>query len=159
MLLVCPLAANAEKPTQVTVVNPVVPVEVSNADPIPVSISGSDEAFQVGTVPTGFSGSIGSADLTTVPADKVLVVEYVSAWINVPEASGLLAVYLAGAGSDSAQLMCQPIGENSLNHIFSCGGPTKYSLQPGSTLQFGVQTFSSSGGVFKVLVSGHLEAQ
>ena len=96
MLVIASNTANAEKPTPVTVVNPVVPVEVSNADPIPVSISGSGQAFQVGTVPTGFSGSSGFADLATVPADKVLVVEYVSAWINAAEAGGLLSVSLTG---------------------------------------------------------------
>jgi hypothetical protein len=44
VLLIAPLAANADKPTPVTVVNPVVPVEISNSDPIPVSVSGPSAA-------------------------------------------------------------------------------------------------------------------
>ena len=49
VLLVGPFAANAEKPSQVTIVDPVVPVEVLNSDPIPVTVLSlpPEERYQI----------------------------------------------------------------------------------------------------------------
>jgi hypothetical protein len=68
VLLIVSLAANADKPAPVVVTNPVLPVEVSNADPIPVTIAGSSGSqlfatlaqpqcdFLIGVVEDGHDG-------------------------------------------------------------------------------------------------------
>jgi hypothetical protein len=91
-----PLAAYAQVKPTVTVVNStsnpvntritnaVVPVEISNADPIPVAaqdVEGSRQIFAK-TISVNLGGSNGtcnSSDVLAVPAGKRMVIEYVSA--------------------------------------------------------------------------------
>ena len=69
-------------PVNTLITNPVVPVEVSNADPIPVSL-GEAETVQVNCQANTTAGELGAAcSVFTVPAGKRLVVDHVS--LNLP---------------------------------------------------------------------------
>jgi hypothetical protein len=147
------------EPVRVEVTNAVVPVEVSNADPVLVRDAdrSTTEPFQAGTTPSSFSGGSANATLVTVPAGKVLVVEYVSAWINAGAAGGLLATTLrrSSGGSQVAQIVCHPQGQNSLNYIFACAGQTLIRFGPGESVLFTVETMSSTTGFYQVFIAGH----
>jgi hypothetical protein len=54
-------------------------------------------------------------------------------------------------------LPCSPIGQNPLNFVYACVGPTLQYVSPGETLTFSVETFASAGGFFRVFVSGYYE--
>jgi hypothetical protein len=79
-------ASAAEKPLPVTVENPVLPVEVRNADPIAVKVEGN-------SVQTPYSHDVASGDSTctvsscfirfpAVPVGKMLVINHVSAYVR-----------------------------------------------------------------------------
>lgn len=136
-------------------------VTVNNTATAPVPTRDVDrvvrEAFQVGVIPTSFSGSSATRDLVTVPAGKRLVVEYASAWINAGGAGGLLAVSIYTGSQAVNDLPCTPQGQNALNFVYACGALTKQYVNAGETLRFSVETFANSGGFFRVLVSGYYE--
>jgi hypothetical protein len=152
------LAAPPNRTVDVNVTNPVLPVEVSNADPVPVRDvdAAAREPFQTQTVTTSFNSSSSSADIVTVPAGKRLVVEHVSAWVNSTDDSGLASVTI-GSGSQFDQLPCFRTGQtgNGLNHFYSCSMQTRYYVGPGETLSFFVSTASSDGGFHRSFVSGY----
>jgi hypothetical protein len=170
-----PADAQGRPPTPVTIVAPVpVPVtgsvtlggegavKVTNPADEPVPVRDIDriprERFQVSTVPASFSGSIGSTAVVTVPADRRLVIEHASAWINSGGAGGLLGVNLSSGTPLVVNLLpCSAIGQNALNFVYACVGPTLHYVSPGETLTFSVETFASSGGFFRVFVSGYYE--
>jgi hypothetical protein len=99
-------AALAEKPTLVEVTNPVLSVEVSNADPVAVSVAPPAEKYQrsVGNRlwdPTTATTSIIQVTDLHIPSDKVLVVEYVSADVYVnPGEKAFFEIICQGAGLD-----------------------------------------------------------
>jgi hypothetical protein len=122
---IAPIAAHGQIKPNVTVVNPVsnpvntritnavVPVEISNADAIPVVAQESEGSREIFTrrVTVGLAGGAGNCnhlDPITVPSGKRMVIEYLSAnsafnapvalvsiSLNVPD-QGLLAVVPAG---------------------------------------------------------------
>jgi len=90
----------AEKPLPVTVANPVLPVEVSNADPIPV-VSQPAPLWQ-GTPYVSARVIFGSGcqALETIPAGKVLFVQRVIASFNVaPGRSSTAAIKISIGGN------------------------------------------------------------
>lgn len=136
-------------------------VTVNNTDAAPVPTRDVDrvarEVFQTSIVPTAFSGSVGTSNVVTVPAGKRLVVEYASAWVNASAAGGLLGANLSIGFSNVNGLPCLPQGQNALNYVYVCAGPTRQYVNAGETLRFGVETFASAGGFFRVFVSGYYE--
>lgn len=147
------------KPSDVNVVNPSLNVEVANADPIPVTISPSQESFQFGSVPASFSGSSVSLAVATVPAGKELVVEHVSVLLNLGGPNGLSSVSInKNVGFFEADgIVCAQQGSttNGLNHFYSCSSQTLFHVAAGQTLNFSIQAVDSSGGSYQVFVSGH----
>ncbi len=152
------LAYAAPPMVDVNVTNPVLSVEVSNADPVPVRDVGAAarEPFQMRTVTTGFNSSSSSTEIVTVPADKVLVIEHVSAWVNTANDNGLASVTI-GSGVELDQLPCFRTGQtaNGLNHFYSCSMQTRYQVGPGATLSFVVATAAGDGGFHRAFVSGY----
>lgn len=136
-------------------------VTVNNAETAPIPTRDVDratrEAFQLGVVPTAFTGNTGSRDLVTVPAGTRLVVEYVSAWINAGAEGGLLGTTISSGSSAVNGLSCTPQGQNALNFVYACAGPTKHYVNAGETLRFAVQTFANAGGFYRVFLSGYYE--
>jgi hypothetical protein len=109
MLVIASNAANAEKPTPVTVVDPVLPVEVQNANPIPVAIAG-------GSGETLYGHSIGTtcpflnqcvAVFPAVPAGKRLEVKFIAAWVrtNDAAATGLGSLHANDATGSTVRLL------------------------------------------------------
>lgn len=152
------------KPTDVNVINPSLNVEVANANPIPVTISPSQESFQFGSAATSFSGSSVSLAVATVPTGKELVVEHVSAVLNLAGVNGLSSVsinrlvYENNVGHyETDGIVCAQQGSttNGLNHYYSCSSQTLFHVAAGQTLNFFIQAVDSSGGAYQVFVSGH----
>jgi hypothetical protein len=92
------------EPVDVTVTNPVLPVEVSNADPIPVSVvqdsaaspEGAREVFRK-TVSVDFgngSGNCNTSDILTVPSGKRAVIQNISGSAFLTQPAKLTAVSL-----------------------------------------------------------------
>ena len=108
---IAPIAAYAQTKPTVTVINPVsnpvntritnavVPVEISNADAIPVAaqeVEGNRQIFSK-TISVNLGGTVGtcnSSDVLVVPAGKRMVIEYVSALQIIDEPAELVAVGL-----------------------------------------------------------------
>lgn len=124
-----PPAADASDKTRVTVVNPagnpvntritnpVLPVEVSNADAIPVVVEeseGSREIFakSVTVDMNGGAASCNDADPVVVPAGKRLVVVYLSASTSFTTPAALVDVSLLMAGA-SGPLVVAPAGKSA----------------------------------------------
>ena len=152
------LAAPPDRTIDVNVTNQVLPVEVSNADPVPVRDvdAAAREPFQTQTISTAFNSSSSSAEIVTVPADKFLVIEHASAWINSSNDNGLASVSI-GSGAQFDQLPCFRTGQtgNGLNHFYSCSMQTRHYVGPGETLTFFVATAASDGGFHRAFVSGY----
>jgi hypothetical protein len=166
---------NPHVPLPVTVVSPVpLPVTgsidigtggsvtVANPETAPVPIRNVDEQvrepFQAGAVFTAFSGTSVSILLTTVPANRRLVIEHVSASVNATAIGGLAAVRMSAGGSTNVdELPCVPMGQtaNNLNHFFSCSAQTKFHASAGQTVSLGVET-AGSGGFARGFISGYL---
>ena len=116
------------------------------------------EPFQAGTPFASFSTDFVRLTLTTVPANRRLVIEHASASVNATAAGGLAVVRL-GAGGFSLldELACVPMGQtsNNLNHFFSCSGQTKFYATAGQTVTLEVST-AGSGGFARGFISGYL---
>jgi hypothetical protein len=168
--------ANAQTPhpgsAPVSIVNPVpLPVtgnvNIVNPSPLPVtgnvSVSGNvtvaaQETFQTGTVSTSISNGAATKELIVVPAGKRLVLEGVTANVNVSSVGGLSTVNVAIAGDRVNEMVCRPHGEtaNGLNHWFACSTMVKLYAESGQTVSFGVFTAdSSSTGFYRVFASGY----
>jgi len=123
--------------------------------PIVSAASLVPEPFQFGTSSTGFSGTGTEINIVTVPAGKLLVVEYASVTIHGIGSGGLSSVTLqTGAVSGSAvynQLACNQIGSGS----YACAGPTKQYVLAGERLTFSFATSADIGGSFRFFVSGY----
>jgi hypothetical protein len=138
-------------------------VEVSNTEssPIPVRVVGQtvEEPFQEGTPFVLFSNGGSLTTVVTVPSNKALIIEHISATVNVNSQGGLAAVALNRAGSnDNDYLVCENTGNtgNNLNHFYSCSAQTKFYAAAGQAITFGASTSDSSGtGSYKVFVTGH----
>lgn len=105
------VASAADKPLPVTVANPVLPVEVSNADPIPVLPTTPSEIpanrYQISlSVDTWTDSGVGSSYITisgsslAIPSDKILVLEFVYSEARVnPGDKANLEITCQGASS------------------------------------------------------------
>lgn len=144
----------------VTVVNPL-PLPVTGTVNVTGNVSvAAQEPFQTGTVPTFFNNGGGNKELIVVPAGKRLVIEGVSANVNVSATGGLSAVAIStGPGFDRVnELTCVPVGAtaNDLNHWFQCSTQVKFHAGPGSTVTFSVSTATgSSTGFYRAFASGY----
>jgi hypothetical protein len=101
------------EPVDVTVANPVLPVEVQNADPIPVAIAGgSGETLYGHTIGTTcpFLNQC-TATFPAVPAGKRLEVKFIAAWVrtNDAAATGLGSLHANDATGATVRLLF-PIG-------------------------------------------------
>ena len=154
-------------------------IDVTIANPLPVPVEGTvtlDEAkipFQTGV--TGHSDdAVGSALLVTVPVDKRLVVEHVSARITLegPNPLGLGEVLIGRASllgkayTDPDFVPCTKTDEATVTILgitksyWACSVQTKYFAGPGARLDFFVRTGTYAvdfgGSVdFSAFISGY----
>jgi hypothetical protein len=152
LVALAPVAAHGQNKPNVTVVNPVsnpvntritnavVPVEISNADAIPVVPQESEGSREI------FSRSIrismadamvrcNSSDPLTVPAGKRMVIEYVSATAFAPPPAELVAVSLAVPPADQGRLVTVPAGKSALSsdgHSWSAAGQYVHAYSDGN---------------------------
>jgi hypothetical protein len=121
------------------------------------TVSPAEEPFQVATAVISFSGNLGTADLVTVPVGKMLVIEHVSAIVDVTGVNGLADVQIAVMKSNPDQIACSQTGArfDGHTHAFACSVSTKYYVGPGQTVSFTVVTYDSYGGAFRAFISGH----
>ena len=144
IIAIAPLAAYGQtKPQNVTVVNPttnpvnaritnsVVPVEVSNAAPIPVTVNpAAEEVVQV-FMAAVFQSIDTVCNLYTVPAGKRLVVEYVSLGFNAPTDSLFRATLLVDDGPSHIEL----IGQKNPTGLFVVSHPVTFYVEAGQSVQ------------------------
>lgn len=131
VLAVLPFFANAAdkltEPVDVNVINPVVQVEVSNANPVPVSgvVTSADNPA---LAPVSLKGEFNFAAinnqvlLTTVPAGKRLVIDHVSYYSGGPDTGELIFLSLR-------------TGEFGPMILFAEINPPHASATPGFSLQ------------------------
>lgn len=135
------VASAADKPLPVTVTNPVVPVEVSNADPIPVSVTSIPAASSDLTHRHQFTFGNSEWDATTVgtslirstgldiPSDKVLLLEYAYAEARVnPGERVFLSITCQTSfdiGPVTAPIPLTSAGVFAGKEFFVGGGPMK----------------------------------
>jgi hypothetical protein len=175
MLLVVPLAANAAKPTPVTIVDPVVSVEVANADPIPVTgaVSGNVEVTN-DMVNTPYaasqSGSFVDGNLAPfnfdVPDGMRLIVETITVRYAL-DASGNAVTQMRIGSSDglpSGEIALQQQG--AIADVFGTKywivgnytGKLRINSAPGMTdeLQLYSRLPETADGTANMLVAGYL---
>lgn len=139
-------------PTSTTIDNPATnPVLVRSVD------GELREPVQFRGVTTSFTGSTGATTFVTVPADKMLVIEHVSASINLPTADGLFgcALSINEVAGDADFQVCHPMGSNSLNHLHAANAQTKFYVGPGQTVRFVVSAIAGQGGFVSAFASGY----
>lgn len=149
-IAISPMAAYGQVKPNVTVVNPasnpvntritnvVVPVEVSNADAIPVvalDAEGSREAFaKVFTIDMDSSNIMcNQADLLAVPAGKRAVIRYVSVYTVLGPSVELVAVRLHSTESFANQVIVpgsKSWGNPSVTYIAAAQAMHVYSDDP-----------------------------
>jgi hypothetical protein len=145
----------------VTVTNAPTSTTVNNPATNPVLVRDVDveqrEPVQFRGVTTSFTGSSGSTSFVTVPAGKMLVIEHVSASINLPTADGLFGCALAidELAGDTDFQVCHAMGRNALNFLHAANASTKFYVGPGKTVRFVVSAISGSGGFVSAFASGY----
>jgi hypothetical protein len=141
---------NATTNQSVTVTN-------SNTNPIPVTVQPAEEPFQIDSGLVSSATSLISGNLVTVPAGKLLVIEHVSANIDVTGSNGLSAAQLVIAKASPDSVACFATGTSTdlQNHFYSCSTQTKYYVSAGQTVSFRVGTVDTAGGGFIAFISGH----
>lgn len=132
-------------PVAVEVINPVLPVEVSNADPIPVGVASLPldpsevpaNRYQITlSVDTWTDSTVGSSFISisgaslSIPDDKILVLEFVYAQARVnPGNKAYMLVTCQGAGSDigtsSIPTPLAATGVFGARELLVGGGPVK----------------------------------
>lgn len=148
---IAPVAAYGQTKPLVTVVNPVsnpvntritnavVPVEISNADAIPVvpqESEGSREIFAK-TIRVSMAGGnvrCNSSDPVTVPEGKRMVIEYLSAAVAAPAPAELVLVSLAAPPADQGRLVSVPAGKTATSgtgHNWSGAGQYVHAYSDG----------------------------
>ena len=135
------------------------------SNPVPVSDVNAvvREPFQarvLGNFTDELFGSQMDATVVTVPTGKRLVIEHVSAGLNISNAGvGLLSIGLNNPATLALdQIICNPVADASdaLNHAFQCAGQTKYYVEPGQELHFFAETLQHAGSSSAVIfVSGY----
>lgn len=169
-----PLAAYAQVKPTVTVINPVsnpvntritnsvVPVEVSNADPIPVAVSDSEGSreiyFKKVKVRLPNEDSVcNSDDPITVPAGKRLVIEYVSAYGSVVVPAELVVFMLRHPSAPEEDFLYVPAGKsaNAGDGNISAGGQFVHAYSDES-LWACYYPSETTAGVVNVSVVGYL---
>ena len=135
-------------------------IDNSASNPVPVRDvdAVTHEPFQARTPFSQFTSGVGTVTLVTVPADKTLVIEHVSAAINDTSGSGLVSCDLETATLNGPVdwVVCEPMGKNALNAFYAANAQTKFVAGPGSVVRFGVSTVSFSGtGFVAASVSGY----
>lgn len=171
---ISPMTAYGQTKPNVTVVNPtsnpvntritnaVVPVEISNADAIPVTTQESEGSRHIFsktiTVDLNFgAGDCNFTDFLTVPSGKRMVIQYVSASGSFDAPAALVDVRLRDA-STSRILLVVPAGKTAVNG----GGTVTYAsagqsvhVYSDSSLRACVQASDSTGLEVDVNISGY----
>ena len=132
----------------VTVANPA-------TNPVPVNIDSGREPFEVRGV-LGSATSVAVADLVQVPAGKLLVIEHVSAGLNVGSSATQATSNLHIVNAFLNDFVgCVPAGSNALNHLLVCSSQTKVYVPAGDKVQFAANALDSDGINGEVFVSGY----
>jgi hypothetical protein len=107
----------------------------------------SDQPFQAGTLVSVPNGQLlGVAVVTTVPAGKRLVIEFVSALVFVPAAQHVVELSLQSPpGSYSHYLTPVPLGRNGLNDEFVASQSLRLYANAGQRVQVAVSRTGSNG--------------
>ncbi len=172
LMLLPPVAGAGEKltePVDVNITNPVVQVEVSNADPVPVSgtvTSADNPALQPVSLSIGVAISSTNVGFNyfegpvfyTVPEGKRLVIEYLDAIVYAfPSSnSGQAAVVLSGhpLGITSESIRC------TLSQVcWHLNSPTRIYLSAGESLRAALLLDVTQAGTLSFVrgsVNGHL---
>jgi hypothetical protein len=165
-----PIPALSQSKQNVTVVNPVtnpvnvrgtvdvgnsvVPVEVSNADPIPVSL-GQPEVIQEQCQGTAFNGDRNAGcQIYIVPAGKRLVIEYVSATVS-PEFDSIdhIQIAITPVGGGLIRFLHQLVGVTYPSGNYVVSQPIKMAVNTGERVSVGftrTDTTSTKSMVFHV---------
>lgn len=145
---------NAQNPGQgsapVTIVSPL-PLPVQDVD------AEQREPVQFRGTPTVFTGRFGASTLVTVPAGKILVIEHVSASINLVTADGVFNCGLSifETQGDTDFQVCHAMGHDAFNHLHAANASTKFYAGPGQTVRFSVFAIASGGGSVAAFASGY----
>ena len=150
IIAIAPLAAYGQtKPQNVTVVNPttnpvnaritnsVVPVEVSNAAPIPVTVNpAAEEVVQV-FMAAVFQSIDTVCNLYTVPAGKRLVVDYVSGYFFGPlvDVDSIYRARLIRGAGFRIELNGQKKNATAIHGSFTVSQPVTFYVEAGQTPQ------------------------
>jgi hypothetical protein len=136
------------EPVDVNVTNPVLQVEVSNADPIPVAVSSSSAPYQFelclkegnGTCSRSLGGVVPSS--VGVPQGKTLVIEFITAYCGLLPSPNFLyrLVLRTTVGTVSAEHHIPGI-----NPAFVAAQQARIYADPGSTVTFADILQQSSG--------------
>ncbi|HKX99056.1 MAG TPA: hypothetical protein VJL86_05030 [Steroidobacteraceae bacterium] len=168
-----PIEAYAQTKPTVTVINPVsnpvnsritnsvLAVEVSNADPIPVTIPDPEATreifFKVVNVSISGGGGCNPNDPIVVPAGKRLVIEYVSAHGTI-SAPAEIVRFMLRQPSAPDDFLVVPAGKSAAgvdtNH--SAGGQYVHAYTDGDLWACGVPSTSAGAGAVHVSVIGYL---
>lgn len=156
-------------PVAVTVINPVLPVEVRNADPIPVTVVATAESDaripfnEITTLDLNEPQTVESDVIYTVPEGKQLVVTYASAIIQLP--AGQKASFRISGGNSleytAIHYLIAVLGGSVVGggpDAWVGSGPISFILSAGQRLECGVIRSDSTGnaGVGRCSVSGYL---
>ena len=158
-----PLTALAGQPPKIKL--PVVPVEVTNADPIPVTLVGASDSTGEGSreifskfILVGLgnrTGNCNGTDLIEVPAGKRLVIENISATTALPLGNVLLLVGLAGSAAINYSLVVPAAASVSgPGSTFGSAGQTVHFYADSALRACVTTTLPTTAGV-SVLVSGY----
>lgn len=167
VLLVLPLVADAgdklTEPVDVTVINPVLPVEVLNANPIPVSVTSEPSqatyAYTSGTTCT--FANVCTATYPAVPAGKRLHVTFVAGFVQTATVGdGLAALHYDNESAFTLRYMTHLNGAQLAYYgaSLSFGERIDVVFEPGEApvLEVGNASSISNSPFNKLTITGYL---
>jgi hypothetical protein len=119
----------------------------------------SDQPFQAGTLLSVPAGQLlGVATITTVPAAKRLVIEFVSTLVLLPAAQHVVELSLQSPpGTYSHYLTPVPVGRNGPTDEFVASQPLRLYANAGQQVQVALSRTGSNGAASaRVTISGVL---
>ena len=126
-------------PVNARITNSVVPVEVSNADPISVTINQTAEQVVQVFMAADFQPAVAQTvcNLYTVPAGKRLVVDYVSGYFFGPlvEIDSIYRARLIRWDGFRIELNGQKKNATAIHGSFTVSQPVTFYVEAGQTLQ------------------------
>jgi hypothetical protein len=162
---IAPIAAHGQSKTQnVNVVNPtsnpvntritntVVPIEVSNADPIPVDARESVSAVRVRWLADHVIGGLCDNTGYTVPAGKTLIVEY--AHVNGPPGGVFQVLFSSSAG---VNVFLAPAAHYEIADLASFSQQMTFYVFAGETVRMSIgREASATVGNYNCIFMGRL---